>query len=152
MRTIEWSVIINRPSELIWKYMSNIEENTPKWDRGVLAARITSDGPLGVGTTIETRRQFLGLVRVGKIQISEWQPPRTVAFQMKLGQATASQRYRLESIENGTRFTVTASLDFVGWWKWIVPILAPMLKRDEQEDLANLKRILENIPPEQPAR
>jgi hypothetical protein len=151
MIKIEQSVIINRPLEQIWKFMSNVEENTPKWDRGVLAARITSDGPLGVGTTIETRRQFLGRVRVGKIQVSDWQPLRIVTFQAKLGQATATQSYILESIENGTKLMMIADLDLIGWWKWIAPLLVPMLKRDGEADLANLKRILENMTPEEPS-
>ncbi len=148
---IEQSVIINRPVTQVWKFMSNVEESTPKWDRGVLAARVTSDGPLGVGTTIETRRQFFGRVRIGKLQITEWHPARNVTFQAKLGQVTATQSYIFETLENGTRLIQSAELNFIGWWKWIAPVLVSMVKRDGQEDLANIKRILENTPPEQPS-
>ena len=151
MVKIEQSVIINRPIKQVWKFMSNVEENGPKWDRGVLAARVTSDGPLGIGATIEIRRQLLGRVRIGKIQISNWQPPRLVTLQTKLGQATASQSYIFESLENGTKLRTDVNLDLIGWWKWIAPILVPMLKRDGEADLANIKRILENMAPEEPS-
>lgn len=144
MTDIKHSVIINRPADEIWKFMSTVED-IPTWDIGVLDARLTSGGLLGVGATIETRRQFFGRKRVGKVQITEWQPPRMAAFQMKLEQATATQSYLIEPLENGTRLTVTAELIFNGWWKWVAPLMARMLKRDESGDLANIKRILENM-------
>jgi hypothetical protein len=50
MSATEQSVIINRPVEEVWKFISNIE-NAPKWDRGVLAGHQISKGPPGVGTT-----------------------------------------------------------------------------------------------------
>ena len=142
MRRIEQSATINRPVEEVWNFMSHVE-NGPKWDRGVLAARVTSEGALGVGSRIEIYRRFFGRERIGRIQISEWQPQKTVAFQTKLGQVTANQRYTFESLGNGTQLTQTAELDFVGWWKLVDPLLIRMLTRDGQEDLANIKRILE---------
>lgn len=57
MIKIEQSVIIHRPVEEVWQFMSNVE-NVTKWDRGVLQARQTSEGPLGVGSTLQTVRQF----------------------------------------------------------------------------------------------
>ncbi len=150
MTNIEHSVIINRPADEIWKFMSKIED-IPAWDIGVVDARITSEGLLGVGSTIETRRQFFGRQRVGKVQITEWQPPRMAAFQMKLEQATATQRYLIEPLEHGTKLTVVAELLFNGWWKWVAPVMARMLKRDESGDLANIKRIMEKMPIEPPS-
>jgi uncharacterized membrane protein len=151
MASIEHNILIDRPVKQVWEYMSNIEENVPKWDRGVLAARIVSSGPVGVGTQIETQRQFFGGVRVGKVEISEWKPLQTVAFQMNLGGAAARQRYKFESIEGRTRLTVLVELAFLGWWKLIAPMLSSMLRRDERDDLANIKRILESTPAGRPA-
>ena len=121
MIKVEQSVIINRPAEQVWKYMSNVEENTPKWDRGVLMARVTSDGRLGAGSTIELRRQLLGRTRASKIQVFAWQPPHMVTFQVKVGQVVANQSYIFEPIENGTKLRAVADLDWIGSWKWIAP-------------------------------
>ena len=38
----EQSMIINRPVEEVWEYLSNVE-NMAKWDQGVLEAKLTSD-------------------------------------------------------------------------------------------------------------
>ena len=142
MITIEQSTTIKRPVEAVWKFMTNVE-NATQWDRGVLGARLTSEGAPGVGSTVETRRRFFGRERIGRLTVSEWQPAKTLAFQIKLGQATASQRYTFTALENGTRLTQTAELNFVGWWKLAAPMMVRMLKRDGLEDLANIKRILE---------
>jgi hypothetical protein len=151
MVKIEESVFVNRPVTEVWKFMSNVE-NGPKWDRGVLAARVTSEGALGIGSRIEIRRQFFGRQRVGRLQISEWEAAKTVEFKINVGQATATQRYTFDSFENGTKLTQTAELDFIGWWKLISPLLLRMLKRDGREDLANIKRILENMSLELPTQ
>jgi len=142
MIKFEHSIIINQSVDEVWKFLSNIE-NATKWDRGVLEARQTSDGPIGVGSTLQTRRQMLGRQRIGKLRVSEYVPNRTIALQASLGQMTAQIRYSFEPVEGGTRLTGTSEITPVGLWKLIAPILIPMLERDGQADMANIKRILE---------
>ncbi|MBF8283384.1 MAG: hypothetical protein HW378_2299 [Anaerolineales bacterium] len=43
MVKLEQSIMINRPVEEVWKFMSNWE-NGPKWDCGVVEARQISEG------------------------------------------------------------------------------------------------------------
>ena len=143
MIRIEKSIIINRPVEDVWKFMSNIE-NATKWDRGVLEARQTSEGTIGVGSTLQTRRQMLGRQRIGKLRVSEYVPNRIIALQASLGQIAAAQiRYSFEPVDGGTRMTGTSEVELRGLWKLITPILTRMLARDGREDMANMKRIME---------
>ncbi len=142
MIKMEQSIIINRPVEEVWKFLSNIE-NATKWDRGVLEARQTSEGPIGVGSTLQTRRQMLGWQRIGKLRVSEYVPNRTIALQARLGAMTAQIRYAFEPVEGRTRLTGTSEIELGGWWKLITPLLSPMLERDGREDMANIKRIME---------
>ncbi len=142
MIKIEKSIIINRPAEEVWKFLSNVE-NMPKWDRGVLEARQTSEGPAGVGSTVQVARQLLGRRRIGTLRVSEYAPNRMVALQASLGQMKAQTGFTFESVEGGTRLTQTSEIELGGWWKLITPILIPMLERDNREDFANLKRVME---------
>jgi len=142
MIKMEQSIIINRPVEEVWKFISNVE-NVPRWDRGVLEARQTSEGPVGVGSTAQTRRQLLGWQRIGKLRISEYVPNKIISLQGSLGSMTAQIRYAFEPVEGGTRMTGTSEVELGGLWKLITPILTPMLERDGREDLANVKRIME---------
>jgi len=143
MIKIEKSIIINRPVEEVWKFVSNIE-NATKWDRGVLEARQTSEGTIGVGSTLQTRRQMLGRQRIGKLRVSEYVPNRIIALQASLGQIAAAQiRYSFEPVDGGTRMTGTSEVELHGAWRLITPILNLMLERDGREDMANMKRIME---------
>jgi len=142
MIKFEKSIIIHRPVEEIWKFLSNVE-NMPKWDRGVLEAKQTSEGPPGIGSTMQIRRQFLGRQRIAELRVSEYVPNRKMSLQGSLGAITVQTGFTFEPVEGGTRLTQPSEIEIGGWWKWITPILLLMLNRDGGEDMANLKRIME---------
>ncbi len=144
MGTIAQSVIINRPVEEVWKFMSNIE-NAPKWDRGVIAARQISEGPLGVGTTLQTTRLLLGRRRTPNYVVSEYEPNQKITLKAFLGPFQGQVRFAFVSVSNGTRFTQSFEVQSSGWWNLITPLLVRMFTRDGEADLANIKRILENM-------
>ncbi len=58
MFRLEHSVVINRPIEQVFEYVTNIE-NAPKWKSRLLEVTRTSEGPVGVGTTTTHVGQFL---------------------------------------------------------------------------------------------
>lgn len=145
MNKIEKTILINRSAEEVWKFMSKVE-NMPKWDRGVLEARQTSEDPAGVGSTIQVVRQFLGRRRIATLRVSEYVPNQSLAVQASRGQITGHVRYTFEPVERGTRMTSTAEVMLGGWWKLITPLLVPMLETDGRDDLANVKRVMEARP------
>ena len=129
MPTITQRVMVDRPVEEVWDFISTFE-NTTRWSRGVLEARQTSDGPLGVGSTLQTVVKAFGRRRTADYLVTEYQPNRAFAFTVTSGPMTSRARYAVEPAGAGTRLTAS-------------PILVPTLKRHSQDDLANLKRILE---------
>jgi hypothetical protein len=52
------SVVINRPVEQVFAFVSDLE-NDPLWTPGAVMRR-TSQGPLGVGTTFQQYDRFMG--------------------------------------------------------------------------------------------
>lgn len=56
------SIIINRPIEEVWKFISNVE-NLPKWNRGTRKGHVSSEGSIDIGSTVQHRCQFLGRQR-----------------------------------------------------------------------------------------
>ena len=144
MPKFEKRIFINRPVEAVWKFVSNIE-NMPNWDRGVLEARQTSEGPMGVGSTVQVVRQFLGRRRIAHFRVVDVVPNRTVAIQAGGAGITGKVRYTFEPVEGGTRMTSSAEVVLGGWLKLIAPIIRPMLERDGRDDLANVKRVVEAL-------
>ena len=142
MIKIEKSIIINRPIDEVWKFISNVE-NIPKWNRGTRKGTVTSDGSIGVGSTVQYLRQFLGRQMIVELRVSEYVPNRVIGLQVSVGRVTAQTGFTFESVEGGTRLTHPSEIELGGLWKLITPILIPMLERDGQEDMANIKRLIE---------
>ena len=142
MIRFEHSIIINRTVDEVWKFLSNFE-NFPKWDRGVHEVRQTSKGPIGVGSTLQSVRLFLGWPGIGEFTISEYEPNRVLGLQGRAGSSAGNVRYTFEPVAGGTRMAETGEVEIGGWWKWAIPILTPIVERDVRDDLANVKRIME---------
>ena len=136
------SVTVNRPVAEVWKFISNFE-NTTRWSRGVLEARQTSDGPIGVGSTLQTVVKAFGRRRTADYLVTEYEPNRAFAFEVTSGPMTSRARYSVEPAGAGTQLTASGEVDAVGVYKLLAPILVRTLKRHSEDDLANLKRILE---------
>jgi len=136
------SIIINRPVEEVWKFISNVE-NIPKWNRGTRKGRVTSEGKTGVGSTVQYLRQFLGRQMLVKLRVSEYVPNTMISIAISAGSVTAQTGFTFESVEGRTRLTHPSEIELGGWWKSIIPILIPMLERDGREDMANIKRLIE---------
>ena len=142
MTTITQSVTVNRPVAEVWTFISNFE-NTTRWSRGVLEARQTSDGPLGIGSTLQTVVKAFGRRRTADYLVTEYQPNRAFAFTVTSGPMTSRARYAVEPAGAGTRLTASGEAAATGLYRLLAPILVRTLKRHSQDDLANLKRILE---------
>jgi len=137
MMKFEQSIMINRPVEGVWEFMFNPETGYYKeW-------RQTSEGPIGVGSTLQTVRQFLGRRQIGNARVAEYVPNRMLALQISVGPITAQTRYTFEPVEGGTQLAQTTDIELRGWWKLITPILSPLLEKDGRDEFANTKRMME---------
>ena len=98
---------------------------------------------MGVGSTVQVVRQFLGRRRIANFRVADVVPNRTVAIQAGGMGVSGNVRYTFEPVEGGTRMTSSAEVVLGGWLKLITPIIMPMLERDGRDDLANVKRVVE---------
>jgi carbon monoxide dehydrogenase subunit G len=142
MTTITQSVTVNRPVAEVWDFISNFE-NTTRWSGGVLEARQTSDGPLGVGSTLQTVVKAFGRRRSADYLVTEYEPDHAFAFEVTSGPMSSRARYSVEPAGAGTRLTASGEAEATGLYKLLAPILVRILKSHSEADLANLKRILE---------
>ena len=142
MPTITQSVTINRPVEEVWDFIGSFE-NTTRWSRGVLEARQTSDGSLGVGSTLQTVVKAFGRRRTADYLVTEYEPNHAFAFEVTSGPMTSRARYSVEPAGAGTRLTASGEAQATGLYKLLAPVLVRTLERHSQDDLTNVKRILE---------
>ena len=139
---IELNVVINRPVEEVYAYMSNPENNS-QWQSHCRGSVITSEGPLSVGTTFTDVIKFLGR-RIESIwEITEYDPNRKVSFKSTSSPIPAKGGYTYGSVEGGTKVTVVGEVEPGGLLKLAKPIIVREGKSEWETSLANLKHLLE---------
>jgi uncharacterized membrane protein len=141
MAKIEESVIIDSPIEEVWKFLIDLS-NVPKWETAILEMRMTSAGPVSVGSTWDVRRKDKRIIPQRCI---EYEPNRKFSFEVPSGVAKGTiGTYSMETIEGKTRFTATVDFKVNGFYKLIGPFIIRGERKEGVASLGNLKRILES--------
>jgi uncharacterized membrane protein len=138
---LETSTVINCPVKEVFAVVSN-HENYPKWDSSVIEVKKTSSGPIGLGTTWRSVSKRLGKRTESEWEIIEYELHRKITRQRKQG---IRERVQLtfESVGSGTRFAEIIEAEPGGFFKLVVPVLLPLVKREHEATLANLKERME---------
>jgi uncharacterized protein YndB with AHSA1/START domain len=145
MPRIESSVVISRPVEEVFEFVTN-PENDPQWQSAILESKRTSAGPLGVGTTEAGVGKIIGRRIEWTGEVTEYEPNKKVKYLVTGGPLTAEQTVTFEPVEGGTKFTLgldPIGEDASGFFRLAEPIVIRMLQRDIETDAANLKDLLE---------
>ena len=140
MATIEVSVVIDRTVEEVFDFVAN-PENESQWNPGI-AHEITSEGPLGVGTTGRTVSRFLGQTFESTWEVTEYEVNRKKTVKSTSGFPFEGVEV-YESVNGGTRLTLTARSELGGFLRLVEPIFIRLAKRQGEKNYANLKELLE---------
>lgn len=142
MLKIEHSLVINRPVEEVFEFMTD-PEKTPQYESGLLESGLTSEGPVGVGTTYREVRQFLGKRMESINEVTEYEPNSKFGFKTSSGPIPVEGNVTFESVEGGTRVSVIGQGEAGGFFKLAESIVGRMARRQLVADYANLKDLLE---------
>jgi uncharacterized membrane protein len=140
---VETSVIVNRPSEVVFAYISNFENN-PHWQSGMVEATFTSDGPLDVGSTYAQVAKFLGRRVESTFEVIAFEPGRLVKATSTAGSFPITFTRIAEPLTEGTRVSATIEGDSSGFYNLAEPLMKRMVQRSVDGDYAKLKVVLES--------
>jgi uncharacterized protein YndB with AHSA1/START domain len=142
-RPIRSMVVIDAPIQRVWDTLADIEAQ-PRWMRDLKSARIVTPGKVGVGTRAEGRVRIFGIEVPDPITITGFEPPRRFSIRHE-GPFAGEGTIELEPGADG-------STTIVRWEETIVPpylphlgdlVLGPVLGRIFQDDLHNLRALVE---------
>jgi uncharacterized protein YndB with AHSA1/START domain len=138
----ENTVTVNRPPQAVFDYLADGIHNR-EWRAGVLEIERTSDGA-GQGATYRQVLAGPGGRRIsGDYQITVFDPPRRLEFQVTAGPARPAGVFELSAeADQVTRVRFTMDLTPGGLMKLMTPMITRQM-RSEVAQLANLKAILE---------
>ena len=144
MARIEASVVVDRPVEDVWKFISDLSNNGPKWNPGVLEVKQTSAGPLGVGTTLRrsgSTRPYLATSRV-----TEYEPGQKITLEVTSPQTIRGtiESLGLENIEGKTKLNSVWELKINGFYRLIGPFQVGNVRKFNEARISNVKHILES--------
>jgi uncharacterized membrane protein len=142
METIETSIDIQRPLEVVFAYASD-PRNGPQWQEVIKQVEVTPDGPPRVGTKSKAVASFLGVKLEPTNEITALEPNRSVSFKGSSGPATLEGTFQFEAVGSGTRLRGTIQVEPGGLFKVAGPLFAIQLKKQFEADFQRLKELLE---------
>jgi ligand-binding SRPBCC domain-containing protein len=147
MPRFEDSVLIDRPIDEVWAYLTDWF-NTPRMGGyAALGLRQTSPGPTGVGSTLQGRNVILGFETRLNHTVTEWDPPHAFADIME-GRPfrSLSQRGTLESIGDGTLVVVSTEFELRPALRMLWPFFRPLVRGKMRTGIQRVKRLIESAP------
>jgi uncharacterized protein YndB with AHSA1/START domain len=142
MARFDVSTTIKRPVEEVFAVLADFS-NGSKWVSGAVEpAKKTSAGPIGVGTTWHAVGRFLGRKLESDFEYTEFEANRKIAFTGKKPFPLTST-FTLEPLAGGTRVGQTVEGEPGGFFKLAEPLVVTMAKRQFQNDLNNLRDLME---------
>ena len=148
MARLEREIVIAAPPERVFAYLAQ-PARTPEWSPNVQSVRLTSEGPIGVGSTTESVVKALGTTQRAVGRCTVFDPPRRLVIesQTNLGAKTVNETQLVPDGE-GTR--LRAKLDYTlpggalggGLLGGFLGV-DKQIRKDFEQSLARLKAVLE---------
>ena len=141
MFTFEKSVFIDRPVEDVFAFASD-PANDIQW-QDVERSELTSDGPLGVGSTTRSVSKFMGREMDIIAEITAYDPPNQLSFQSTSGPIQFEAQQTYEPQDGGTLLTFSGEAEVGGFFKVAEGMVAKQAESRMEADLGRLKAVLE---------
>ncbi len=136
---------IARPPAMVARVMFDPARDA-EWTSGVIESRPHAPGHLRPGARVDRRVRFLGRTfwytyEVTAADAQSWVEMRvTDPFPMTV-------RYELSAAGGGTVARIGTEGDAGGFFRYVGPLLSPMVRRNITKDLRALKRVVEASEP-----
>jgi hypothetical protein len=136
-------VIISRPPDQVFDFISD-PGNDAEWCKGSKFAEWTSEGAIGVGSTMRSVDRAMGRDVEVHSEITAWDPPRIYAFRSIGSSFPAEFRLTFAPLDGQTRLTMAGRIEFRGILKPFEWLFGGQVQRQVEDDLETLKRLLES--------
>ncbi len=142
MPVAESEILIVAPPEKVWALISDLEGG-PDWSTVTLQCEITSQGPLGVGSTYRAVSRFAAGKLTTEHEIVDWVPPsRIVTTVTKGAESTFTQTCEPQAggslLSMRNEFSVPAGVP-----GFVADKLAQQVTNTLARELACIKRVVE---------
>jgi uncharacterized membrane protein len=136
-------IIIERPSDQVAAYAAD-PSNAPLWYANIESVSWQTPPPIAVGSRIDFVARFLGRRLAYTYEIVDLVPGQRLVMRTAQGPFPMETTYTWQPLgETRTRMTLRNRGEPTGFSTVAAPVMAAAMRRANQKDLANVKRILE---------
>jgi uncharacterized membrane protein len=136
-------IIIERPSRQVAAYAAD-PSNAPLWYANIESVSWQTPPPIAVGSRIDFVARFLGRRLAYTYEIVDLVPGQRLVMRTAQGPFPMETTYTWQPLgETRTRMTLRNRGEPTGFSTVAAPVMAAAMRRANQRDLANVKRILE---------
>jgi uncharacterized protein YndB with AHSA1/START domain len=139
--TFENSVVIRRPIEEVFAFLSDLE-NVPKWNYAIVETRKVSEGPVGLGTVYRQVRSVPSRSEE-RLEVTAFNPPGHLEIRGQLGPFPSRLSYDLDALPDGTRVTNSVELELRGPGRVLGRVAVPRVRDAVATNLRKLKELLD---------
>ena len=142
MYEFEGSILIDRPMQEVFDVI-NDPAKQPLWQSTLESAEWTSNGPVGVGSIMKSESKFLGRKIETELQVTAYDPPRTVSLKGLNGPYPLEITNALEPQGEGTLLTYTGWAEFGGFFKLAEGLVGKQIMKQVDASNESLKLLME---------
>jgi uncharacterized membrane protein len=151
MTVVKKSVVIDRPIEEVFRYITDLEK-LPKWATGIRGARLVSGEPRQRGARYEVGGHILGRKQRGHYTVVVSEEDRLFEAEGSLGPLDLHDRFTFDRTGTGVTVSQVSRVEARGAMRVAQPLFGPLFSRIVEKDLRRLKKLLESMPPGVSAR
>src|SRR5512135_1827358 len=146
MPTIDGEIVIGRPVEVVFDYVTD-QRNETAYNPRMVSSRKLTDGPVGVGT------RFHATVRAGRwpvdmlIEVTGYRRPQWFGSKTTMSSADIDGGLTFRQVPGGTRMSWSWRLAPKGVLRLFPPVMGYLGRRQERRIWTGLKHHLEGEPP-----
>lgn len=139
VQRVEGSTRIPAPPGEVFSYLADLD-NVADWQGGVTAARRTTDGPMGVGSTATVTRQLMGQRLEAPLTVNEYEPPRRIGIGSEVSGVKAQATLDLVPADDGRATDLAFAMEIRG--SGLTSFMEPMIASAAKGDIeASLQRV-----------
>jgi len=139
MQRVERRAVIGAPPAEVFAYLSDLD-NLSEWQVGIVSARRTSDGELGVGSTARVARELMGQRVEAPLTITAYEPPHHLAIGGEASGVKAAATLDLAPANEGRATDLAFAMEIRG--SMLTAFMEPMIAGAAGGDIdASLERL-----------